>query len=295
LIDLQSALEACRFVHNASLMFLWGASAFLCVLVRRPLTEIIWSRLGWAPLFAVVLAVATSMVLLPLEAGAIGDGWPSAIDPGTLHDVLFDSTVGWAWQMQAIAAVILAGSFITPQRTRIAAVASAAALSLASLALTGHASMHQGWLGLLHRLNDVVHLLAAGAWLGALAALLPILVLLDGDDHLADAQAALRRFSNAGHAAVGLVIVSGIINTFLVLERLPADWSSPYQLMLAAKIAVVLAMVGLAVGNRYVLVPRIGKSPERAISAIKFGTMAEIALGLVAVVLVAVFGLLEPA
>jgi putative copper resistance protein D len=294
LIDIQTALEACRFLHNASLMYLWGASAFLCILVPRPLADAIWHKFGRAPLIAAVIAVATSVVYLPLEAGSIGEGWQATIDPGTLRDVLFETTVGWAWQAQAVAAAVLAISFITPMRMRIASTAFGAGISLASLALTGHASMHQGWLALMHRLNDVVHVLAGGAWLGALVPLVPILGLLDRDDHRAEAQMALRRFSNAGHAAVALVIISGIVNTFLVLQRLPTDWSSRYQLLLAAKIALVLGMAGLAFVNRYGLVPRIGKSPARAIDAIKFGSIVEIALGFVVLALVAVFGVLEP-
>jgi putative copper resistance protein D len=294
LIDLQSALEVCRFLHNASLMYLWGASAFLCILVPRPLADVIWRKFGRAPLIAAFIAVATTVVYLPLEAGSIGEGWQATIDPGTVHDVLFETTVGWAWRVQAVAAAFLAISLIAPRRMRMASIAFGAAVGLASLALTGHASMHQGWLALMHRCNDVVHVLSGGAWLGALVPLVAILGLLDRDDHRAEAQMALRRFSNAGHAAVALVIISGIINTLLVLQHLPTDWSSRYQLLLAAKIALVLGMAGLAIGNRYVLVPRIGKSPTRTIDAIKFGSIAEIALGLFAVALVAVFGLLEP-
>jgi putative copper resistance protein D len=294
LIDIQTALEACRFLHNASLMYLWGASAFLCVLVPRPLADAIWRKFGRAPLIAAIITVATTVVNLPLEAGSIGEGWQSAVDLGTVHDVLFETTVGWAWQVQAIASAVLAISLFTTGRMRMASIALAAALGLASLALTGHASMHQGWLALMHRSNDLVHVLSGGAWLGALVPLVPILGLIQKDDHRAEAQMALRRFSNAGHAAVALVIISGIINTLLVLQRLPTDWSSRYQLLLAAKIALVLGMAGLGIVNRYVLVPRIGKSPTRAVDAIKFGSIAEIVLGLGVLALVAVLGLLEP-
>jgi putative copper resistance protein D len=293
-MDPQSTLEVCRFLHNASLMFLWGASAFLWVLVPRPLADAIWRKFGRAPLIAAVIAVATTVVYLPLEAGSIGEGWRATVDPGTVHDVLFETTVGWAWQVQAVASAVLAISLFTTGRTRMASIALAAALGLASLALTGHASMHQGWLALMHRSNDVLHVLSGGAWLGALVPLVPILGLLEKDDHRAEAQVALRRFSNAGHAAVALVIISGIINTLLILQRLPTDWSSRYQLLLAAKIALVLGMAGLGIVNRYVLVPRIGKSSMRAIDAIRFGSIAEIVLGLVVLALVAVFGLLEP-
>src|SRR5699024_4184601 len=102
-------------------------------------------------------------------------------------------------------------------------------LGLISLVLTGHASMHQGSLLAAHRANDALHVLAGGGWLGALLPLVPILRLLDAPDVGGEALLALRRFSTVGHGAVALVILSGIVNMLLVLQRLPTDWSSPYQ------------------------------------------------------------------
>ncbi|MGO4568138.1 copper homeostasis membrane protein CopD [Rhizobium sp. 2YAF20] len=295
MIDLQTALEACRFFHNASLMLLWGTSAFLCLLVPGRLAAAAWHALGRMPVVAAVIAIGTTVLFLPLEAGTIGDGWGNTIDPGTIRDVLLETTVGQAWLAQTAAAVILALAFALPSQKRMASIAFGSALCLAFLVLTGHASMYQGWLRLLHRSNDVIHVLASGAWIGALVALLPILKHFDSDDFRADAQIALRRFSNAGHGAVMLVIGSGIANTFLVLQRLPTDWSSPYQAMLAAKIALVVSMVTLAVINRYVFVPSIGKTPTRTSNIIRLACIAEIALGFTVLVLVAVLGLIEPA
>ncbi|WP_244598523.1 copper homeostasis membrane protein CopD [Rhizobium tubonense] len=294
MIDLQTALEACRFLHNASLMFLWGTSAFLCILVPRPLATTIWHALGRALAVAAAVAIATTILSLPLEAGSIGDGWNGAIDPATVHDVLFETTVGQAWQVQVVAAALLAMAFLAPKKMRMALVAFASGFSLASLALTGHASMHQGWLELVHRSNDVIHVLSSGAWVGALVPLASALGLLADDRFRADAQLALRRFSNVGHGAVALVIVSGIFNTLLVLQRLPTDWSSPYQMLLAAKILLVFSMIGLAIANRYIFVPWMAKSPTQTIEAVRLGCVAEIVLGLIVLALVAIFGILEP-
>jgi putative copper resistance protein D len=294
LIDPQSALEACRLLHNASLIYLWGTTVFLGALVPRALAETTWQRFGHTSLIAAAVAVLTTVVRLPLEAGFIGDGWQSAIDPQTVHDVLFETTLGRAWQMQAVAAAVLIVSFVAPKGIRIRSIAVAAALNLASLALSGHAAMNQGWVALIQGGNDIMHILSGGAWLGALLPLVAILGLLETDEYRASAQTALRRFSIAGHAAVALVIISGMANTVLVLHRLPTDWSSPYQRLLALKIALVTAMVGLAIANRYLLVPWIGKSPARAIKSIKLASLVEIALGLLVLALVAVFGALEP-
>ena len=78
------------------------------------------------------------------------------------------------------------------------------------------------------------------------------------------------------------------------LKRLPTDWSSPYQRLLAIKIALVAGMTLLAIINRYVFVPWIGRNPSRALQALRLGSIAEIVLGIVVIGVVAVFGMLEP-
>lgn len=59
-------------------------------------------------------------------------------------------------------------------------------------------------LGFAHRLKDAVHMLAAGARLGALVPLLPVLVPLDDPAWRRDAETELRRSPSAGHSAVAL-------------------------------------------------------------------------------------------
>ncbi|MDE1991848.1 MAG: copper homeostasis membrane protein CopD [Rhizobiaceae bacterium] len=293
-MDPDTALEACRFFHDASLMLLWGASAFLCLLVPTMLAGRVWRLFGIAPFVLSLIAGVTTVLSLPLEAATIGSGWSDALDPGTVHDILFETTVGTAWQIQAAVALVLVLVFLLPRRLRPAGIMLGSGLGLAGLVFTGHASMHEGWLQVAHRANDVVHVLTGGGWLGALVPLIPILRLLGDSECRAEALLALRRFSTVGHGAVALVIVSGIVNTMLILKHLPTEWSSPYQALLAAKIALVAGMSALAIVNRYVFVPRIGREHERMLNAIRLGSIAEIVLGIAVIALVAIFGMLEP-
>ncbi len=149
--------------------------------------------------------------------------------------------------------------------------------------------------GVIHVLNHAVHLLSGGFWLGSLLLLPACLARLRDPAECKEAAVALRRFSRAGHVAVALVIASGVVNTILVLGRWPLDPGSPYQMLLAAKIVLVAGMTGLALVNRYVFVPDIRKQPDRAIAGIRAGTYAELALGAGVLILVAFFGLLDPA
>lgn len=276
-------------------MALWGTFSFLWTLVPAGLADVLARRLAPYRVVAVMAAVATTGAALPLETAAIGNGWADAVDPATMRAVLFETSVGSAWMAQAGAALLLAATVALPARLQSGATALASGLLLASLATTGHAAMHEGGLGAAHGLNDAVHVLAGGAWLGALVPLLPLLrALEDGARHQA-AGTALRRFSTAGHVAVGLVIATGMVNAMLVLGRWPTDWSSPYEDMLAAKVALVLVMTVLAIANRYLLVPMIARSRGNALSALRQGTLAELVLGAAVVGLVSAFGLLEPA
>jgi len=288
-----AALVACRFLHAASLMLVWGGSAYLAWLVPAGLAGIVARRLRWPALAAVGIAVVTGAVFLPIETAGIGAGWADALDPGTVQSVLFDTTVGRAWQVQTIAALLLLASIFLRQR-RLGALAVTSGLCLAGLALSGHAVMQNGAPGVAHIANHAVHLLAGGAWLGALFPLLPCLSALRDPALRKPAGEALRRFSRAGHVAVALVIATGIANTALVLGRWPLDWASPYQALLAAKIALVAVMTAIALTNRYLLVPRIRADRERVLATLTAMIVVEIGLGAAVLALVALFGTMDP-
>jgi putative copper resistance protein D len=295
LIEPSTAIEICRFLHDGALLLLWGAAAFVAFLLPKPLAAETGRRLGRLPMAAAIIALLTTVAALPLAAASIGNGWSDGFDAEVLGAVLFDSTVGVALQAQAAAGLLLLLAFaMHPRSGRMAFVAGGAALGLGALALTGHASMDQGWRLVAHRANDIAHLLSGGAWLGALIPFVIVLKMLGVAEFHAPAQLALRRFSAAGHIAVALVFATGLVNIGLTLNRWPTDWSSPYQLLLSFKIVAVCAMTGLAIVNRYVFVPTIADRSEAAIRSIRLASVMEILLGIAAVGLVAVFGTLDP-
>lgn len=293
MIGPDAALILCRLLFDGAAIFLWGAFSYLWKLVPQDLAQQVDGRLQLARSVAVVLVITTTAVLLPLRSATIGNGWADAVDMRTLRAVLFDTTAGKAWQLQAFAAFLLLAASVLPARHRQAGTAIASALLLASLTATGHAAMNDGWLGFAHRVNDIVHLLSGGAWLGALVPVLLILLLLHESDTGHDARLALMRFSTVGHWAVALVILSGIGNMLLIVGAVPLNWSFEYQLLLTVKIVLVFAMTMLAIVNRYVFVPRLAREPIYE-AALQRGTIAEIGLGLLVVGLVAWFGTLQP-
>jgi len=290
-----TALVICRFSHFAATMLLFGASAFLWALVPAGLARELAGPVRRMAAAAIVVAAVSALAWLALEAGLMSESWAAMVDPEVLSAVSFDTAFGCVWLWRLGLALVLLAALALGRRDRFGFIALTAALLLASLGLVGHAAMQTGPTGALHRLNHAVHLLAAGAWLGGLAPLALCLRRRDGEARLrADAAVALRRFSGLGHFAVALVVATGAVNTALTLGAWPTYFSSPYQALLAAKIAIVAAMIGIALFNRYVLTPRIEKQPRAALRALTISSLAEVALGLVALALVSVFAILAP-
>ncbi|WP_448953767.1 copper homeostasis membrane protein CopD [Labrys neptuniae] len=293
-MDVDAALLVCRFLHYAAAMAVFGASAFLAVLAPKPLAVGLERRLRPVLVTTAGLAAVTTFAWLMLKTGEIGEGWADTLDPSLIAAVLSDSSFGWAFLWRLAFAICLPAAFLLGER-RLPALALASGLLLASLALTGHAAMLSGWPGLAQRLNHMLHLLAAGAWLGALIPLLPCLALIGATSPSPAAGQALRRFSAAGHVAVVLVVVTGSINTAFVLGRLPTNWSSPYQALLALKISLVAVMIALALTNRYGLVPRLRAARTKTLRAMACLTAVELLLGAAVLALVSQFGMIDPA
>jgi len=289
----ETANIACRFVFDGAVLFLWGSAAYLWLLVPEGLSGCIWAKLRAVRVAAVALAVLATLVLLPVRCAMLGNGWADGLDGDVMISVLTGTSVGTAWVWQAVFSALLLVVTLLPLRQKVAATAVVSALLLCGLSLTGHAAMNDGWLRVLHRANDMAHVLSGGAWVGALIPVALVLSRLGDNTAGADALTALIRFSTAGHVAVALVILSGVANSLLIIGGLPLDWSVPYQRLLSLKIALALLMMLIAVFNRYGLVPRMGRS-HSAGKVLAAGTVGELVIAACVVALVAWFGTLEP-
>jgi len=293
-MTLDAVVAGNRLLHYLALMLVFGSSVFLWKIAAPGLCVQIDRRLMLTARMAALLALLTALAGLPLQAGEIVGSWQAAVDPAVLQKLL-STAIGQTWLLRVLLALLLLAVSMLRQPGRLRGVAIGAGVLLASLALSGHAAMDQGLHGFLHGANHVVHLLCGGVWLGSLLPVLLCLRLLADPVACGDASLTLRRFSSAGHAAVAGVMLSGAINTMLVLGRWPTDWSSPYQLLLSLKILLTAAMVALAILNRYVFVPRMKNAAPAAIASIRRSTLIEICLGMAVLALVSVFGMLEPA
>ena len=173
-------------------------------------------------------------------------------------------------------------------------IAVLSGLVLASLALVGHAAMQTGVEGVVHRANHALHLLTAGAWIGGLIPFVMCLSAYARNALRREAVDAMMRFSFWGHFNVAAIVATGVVNIALTSGHAPLPPTTPYRALIDVKLVLVAAMIGLAVVNRYVLAPRLSKSPD-ALAGLRAISLANVALGTVVVALVSVFALLDPA
>jgi putative copper resistance protein D len=312
-------LAVVRAIHFAATILAAGAAAF-SVFVEEPL----WQRsttatqsllahrspvvyLIWVGL---AVAVVSAMAWLLLVAAEITGGpWTDAIRDGTAYAVLTDTQFGSVLQVRLLLAAAMAVLFVVLARRRngalkflrLAAVAIGAVL-LGSLAWTGHAGGATGSGADVHLVADILHLLAAGVWIGGLFPLALVLAQLGrmGDyQSLATCAKILGRFSNLGIVAVAVLVASGIVNTWFLTAHMRGLVGTPYGQVLLIKIALFLAMLCLAADNRLRLLPRIaradGHNGAQALGRLRRNTTLEIVLGFVVIYVVGVLGLTPPA
>jgi putative copper resistance protein D len=285
-----AALVVARFAHFVSLMSLFGALAYASALSPPGLAPALAPSLRKAAPALAALALASAIAWGLLVARAMLDG---ALDVDGVVSVFTQTAFGPIWLVRLALLAALLGLTLIPGRPwRTLTVA--AGLALASLALVGHAAMQSGALGWLHRANHAVHLIVTGGWLGGLPPFVLSLRAFSCSAQRADALAAMRRFSTVGHFAVAVIFLSGATDVALTSRAWPWPPDTPYRLGLDGKILIFAVMTGLALGNRYLLAPRIGRSPS-ARAALAAGAVAETALAAAAVALVSAFATFDPA
>jgi copper resistance protein D len=175
-----------------------------------------------------------------------------------------------------------------------------AAMLVAATAWLGHAGAETGPAGAIHLSADALHLVAAGAWVGAL---LPLALMLSPArrDAISDgamvARAAATAFSDLGVACVGTLFVTGLVNAWFLTGSLPALTETPYGRLLMLKLLLFLVMLGLAALNRLRLLPRLAgdRDDSSALARIARHARTEAALGLAIIAIVGILGTLPPA
>ncbi len=298
-----------RFALYANLMLLFGLPLFALYALKGA------ERLNGNVLsfrsFTIWLALlATCLSLLSIIAMTASMAGVSLfeVDRASLRAMILETPMGEAWAVRIVALIGMLCLTVSPggrnRPTWLVLASLGAASALASLAWTGHGAASDGVTGVSHLIADIVHLLASGAWIGALAALGALLFRpaeTMTDDHLRLTHRALDSFSLIGTAIVALIVASGLVNSYILVG--PANVlslpSTLYGQLLMAKLALFGAMLGLAAANRFRLTPAfyeaIGEhGTMKAIALLRKSLIFEAGAGFLILGLVAWFGTLEP-
>lgn len=230
----------------------------------------------------------------------------TAVDGETISLVLSTSN-GTALQFRAIflilAAYVCWRTWRRPTRT-LTFCSLYGGASLATLAWSGHGTMGEGVSGWVHLGSDIVHLLAAGAWIGAIVALLLLLSRRTRSltvEHVATSHRSLATFSVVGTICVALILLTGLINSWILIgpDNFGTLVKTTYGLLLLAKLVLFGAMLGLAAFNRFRLTPALDRAladgdHHRAIKRLRVSLATEAGLAAGVLALVAWLGLLSP-
>jgi len=248
---------------------------------------------------AIVALLSALSLMLGVAANMAGTA-AAALDPDTISKVMLGTSFGRVWCWHLFFALVLIGACLVPRVSwRMPAILVLSLLLLVSLGWAGHAVEGQGAARLVHQINQMVHLLAAGLWLGGLVPLAWLLARAQsrGEAWMSVARDVVPRFSQMGYAAVALLAATGAVNALLLVGNAEALVSTPYGRLLSLKILLFLAMVAVALFNRFRLLPRLQREAKASATAAALArsVLYEQGLGFAILMVVSVLGTWPPA
>jgi putative copper resistance protein D len=262
------ALAAARGIYYAAVMVLFGSAAF-GLRIPPPARSTPWRK------SALALALIAACVWLVLATVQMTDARPTV---ASLQQVIVGTLFGqmFVLRLAALAALI----FI--RGNKAATVLSGVALALPAITSHAAASSPANFTAI-GAVLDGLHLLCAGFWIGGLALLADLL-----RREQTDKPAVLLLFSESAMIAVALLAMTGLINAASIILGNKGAPSPLYLGVLAAKLALVAAMVGLALVNRLRL------TPQKRFDAVARNVALELGLGIAVLALAGALGQIAP-
>ncbi len=263
-------LGVLRFLSFAGVVVLLGGWALVALRNGVPPLGARPARLLWLGLVAGVLGTLGTFLLQGPRV--LGRGFGGAADPAMWSDV-----AGTKYGKALLVRVLLFGLAVVPvlgirlthlRPWRMAAMVVGTCLLL-TYGVSGQAG--SGRLPGVGVLLDVVHLGAVGVWLGGVFMLAfggPDW--LDGED---GSPSTVRRFSRTATVCVGIVVATGVLQTWRIVRYSDVISGTTYGRTLVVKVAVVVLLVVLG-GMALVALRQYGPQSLRAL------VMAECVVGL---------------
>ncbi len=162
----------------------------------------------------------------------------------------------------------------------------ATSILLASYTFDGHTTTEGN--RLVTAAVDVVHVLAAGVWVGGIVALAIVLWHRRRHGQTTDALEFAVRFSVIAGASLALAGAAGAALTAIILDEVSDLWTTPWGRLLIAKVALVAAAAVVGGYNHFAVIPSLqGEAASVGLSKKLRTTVTTEAILLVAVAVVA--------
>jgi copper resistance protein D len=302
-------LIAVRAIHFAATAVVAGTLVFRTVVAKPALpsgpavarmlrTQSL--RVAWIALAITLLSGVIWLLLQAVSMSGLPPG--EAMTSQVLSTVLNQTQFGVVTEIRSVVAIILATCLAFDRFPIADWLALAAALGLAAaIAWTGHAASTLGELGNLHLAADALHLAAAASWIGGLVPLALLLTTVRRGSDIAStslARDAAQRFSTLGIVSVATLMVTGIVNSWILVGSFRALLVTEYGQILMLKLVVFALMLAFAAVNRFALTPRLAAASgneREALQKLARNSVIEIVLGFAIFAIVGMLGTLHPA
>jgi putative copper export protein/mono/diheme cytochrome c family protein len=256
---------AARWVHLAASLALVGGPMILLLAGRsdRPTARAWHARVVARSRILALLAIASGLGTLAIHTATLEGRSAAAFELDALRRVALETQGGHVWLARQgllvlLLAFLLGRAHLRSRPDWLAArgeVTLLAALAASLLALAGHAAAVEPDTGRA-MVNDAVHLLAAGIWIGGLwplALLLRRASTTGGADARPYAVLVARRFSKCALVAMIVLLASGLLNAALYVGDVAGLVGTPYGRWLLIKLAILTPILALAWLNRRTL------------------------------------------
>jgi putative copper resistance protein D len=306
---LTAQLIIARAVHIGASILVAGIFTFDLVILA-PVARLgssdsheIEHRLYRVAVWSLLAALFSALFWFWLEVASMsGLSLKDAFSATAWRTVLFETQFGRIWQLRlgliAAAFVLVAAALskVGARRALIAMLWFVSVVFLVSLAWISHAAasgVHP--LGLL---SDMLHLYAAGGWIGGLMPLTIFLVHVRAPFWSGETLSrVVHRFSTLSLCCVSVLIVSGISNSWLLVGSIYALLTTPYGRLLLFKLTLFAILICFAARNRFLVKAKLLKAPTGPdlLAQLRRNVLCEICLGAAVVAIVACLGVTPPA
>ncbi len=277
-----SALALTRGLHLAGTLSVFGTLTAMALVApavlgaapqAAPAIDAALRRVARIGIAAAALALLPWLAVQSFDmAGAASLGELAAAIPDVLLDTRFGHTLLLRAAMLAAVALLLRGR--APQRWQLWLALLPAAIAVAAQSWAGHPGSSEDWLLLA---ASMLHVLAAGAWLGGL---LPLLLLIRAAPGRGAALAA-GRFGWIGIVAVLILAVTALAQSWTLIGGYAGAAATAYGQIALFKLLLFAVLLALAAINRVRLTPALAAplTRERAARHIQTSVIAETAIG----------------